>query len=89
MPHVSGPDAFGDGTTTDRLAGEVREVESAIALVRSGAATRVTLTGLRFAEAVLLQLSPEAQREGIALDPLYWADDSGCDVVVRRTDVDA
>ncbi|HEX7399465.1 MAG TPA: hypothetical protein VF302_06825 [Candidatus Limnocylindrales bacterium] len=89
MPHVSGPDAFGDGTTTDRLAGEVREVESAIALVRSGAATRVTLTGLHFAEAVLRQLSLEVQREGIALDPLYWADDSGCDVVVRRTDVDA
>jgi hypothetical protein len=89
MPHVSGPGAFGDGTTTDRLVGEVREVESAIALVRSGAATRVTLTGLRFAEAVLRQLSPEAEREGVALDPLYWADDSGCDVVVRRTDVDA
>ncbi len=89
MPHVSGPDAFRDGTTAYRLASEVREVESAMALVRSGAATRVTLTGLRFAEAVLRQLSPDAQRDGIALDPLYWPDDSGCDVVVRRTDDDA
>ena len=87
MPHVSGPDAFGDGTTTRRLAGEVRDVESAIALVRSGAASRVTLTGLHFAEAVLRRLGPEVQGEGIALEPLYWADDSGCDLVVRRTDV--
>jgi hypothetical protein len=89
MPHVNGPDAFGDGATVYRLAGEMREVESAIALVRSGAATRVTLTGLRFAEAVLLQRGPEALLEGIVLDALYWADDSGCDIVVRRVDVDA
>lgn len=87
MPHVNDPDAFGDGTTTRRLAVEVRDVESAIALVRSGAASTVTLTGLRFAEAVLRRLGPEVQGEGIVLDPLYWADDSGCDLVVRRTDV--
>lgn len=89
MPQPSGPDASDGWTTAHHLAREVRDVESAIALVRSGAASRVTLTGLRFAEAVVRRLGAEAQREGIALDPLYWPEDAGCDVTVRRTDVDA
>ena len=89
MPTASGPDAFGGRTTAERLVSEVRDVESAIAMVRSGSASRVTLTGLRFAEAVLGELAADAQREGITLEPVYWPEDAGCDVVVRRIDVDA
>lgn len=89
MPPANGPDASDMGTTAHRLAGEIRDVEAAIALVRSGAASRVTLAGLRFAEPVLQRLGAQARREGIALDPLYWPEDAGCDVVVRRIDVDA
>ena len=89
MPTVSGHDASGGRTTAERLAGEVREVELAIAMVRSGAASSVTLTGLRFAEVVLRELAAGARREGISLEPIYWPEDAGCDVVVRRIDVDA
>ena len=89
MPTASGPDAFGGRTTAERLAGEVRDVESAIAMVHSRGASRVTLTGLRFAETVLRELAADARREGIALEPIYWPEDAGCDVVVRRIDVDA
>jgi hypothetical protein len=45
--------------------------------------------GLRFAEAVMERLRDEADRAGVALDPLYWPEDAGCDVDVRRKDVEA
>jgi len=89
MPPAGGPDASDGRTTAHRLAREVGDVESAIELVRSGAASRVTLTGLRFAEALIERLRDEARRAGVALDPLYWPEDAGCDVTVRRTDVEA
>ena len=89
MPQADSADSSDGWTTVQRLALEVRDVESAIELVRSGAASRVTLTGLRFAEQVLGRLDAEARRDGIALDPLYWPEDAGCDVTVRRTDVEA
>jgi hypothetical protein len=89
MSQASGPDASGRQTTAQRLASEIREVEAAIALVRSGAATTVSLAGLRFAEPVVRELAAEAERDGIALEPVYWPEDSGCDVTVRRLDVDA
>jgi hypothetical protein len=76
-------------TTAESLEREVRDVEAAIELVRSGAASRVTLAGLRFAEAVLPPLADSVRGEGIAVDPVYWPEDSGCDVTVRRIDVDA
>jgi len=89
MPQVNGSEAFGDRTTADRLASELREVEAAIALVRSGAATTVSLAGLRFAEPVLRELAEQAERDGIVVEPIYWPEDAGCDVTVRRLDVDA
>jgi hypothetical protein len=45
--------------------------------------------GLRFAEAVMERLRDEADRAGVVLDPLYWPEDAGCDVDVRRKDVEA
>lgn len=89
MPTSNGADLPRGWTTAERLEREVRDVEAAIELVRSGAASRVTLAGLRFAEAVLPRLADEVRGEGIAVDPIYWPEDSGCDVTVRRIDVDA
>jgi sirohydrochlorin ferrochelatase len=89
MPQSNGPEVPGEGTTAQRLASEMREVQAAIALVRSGAATTVSLAGLRFAEPVLRELAAQAERDGIALVPIYWPEDAGCDVTVRRLDVDA
>jgi hypothetical protein len=89
MSQANGPDASERQTTAQRLASEIREVQAAIALVRSGAATTVSLAGLRFAEPVVRELAAEAERDGIALVPIYWPEDAGCDVTVRRLDVDA
>ena len=89
MSQTSGPGVSDARTTAQRLAIELHEVEAAIELVRSGVATRVTMGGLRFAEAVMERLRDEADRAGVALDPLYWPEDAGCDVDVRRKDVEA
>ena len=72
--------------TRRRLTSEVVEVESAIALVASGSASRITLTGLRFGEAVADRFRAEAHSKGIQLEALPWPDDSGCDLIVRLAD---
>ncbi|MGZ6269453.1 MAG: hypothetical protein ACXWMU_02635 [Candidatus Limnocylindrales bacterium] len=89
MAQVDGTDRSEHQQTARRLASEIEEVGSAIELVRSGAASRVILTGLRFADAVIDRFGAEARREGVELDPEYWPEDAGCDVVVRRADVEA
>jgi hypothetical protein len=89
MSQASGPGVSNGEATAHRLAIELHDVEAAIELVRSGVATRVTMGGLRFAEAVMKRLRDEADRAGVVLDPLYWPEDAGCDVTVRRIDVEA
>jgi hypothetical protein len=72
--------------TLSLLTSEVSEVESAIQLVASGQATRVTVTGLRFGEALAARFDAEARTRGIQIEPLPWADDAGCDLLVRHVD---
>ena len=72
--------------TRRRLTSEVTDVETAIAVVASGAATRITLSGLRFGEQIAQQFQADAQSKGLRLEPLPWPDDAGCDLVVRRID---
>ena len=70
--------------TRRRLTSEVSEVEGAIELVSSGAASRVTLTGLRFGEQVARRFRAAAASKGICLEPLLWPEDAGCDLVVAQ-----
>jgi hypothetical protein len=72
--------------TRRRLAAEMQEVSGALALVASGEASRVTLSGLRFGDELTARFSADAEAAGIRLEPLFWPDDSGCDLVVRRID---
>ena len=72
--------------TGRRLSSEVAEVESAIALVASGSASRVTLTGLKFGEQVARRFRAHAESEGVRLEPIPWPEDTGCDLIVRRID---
>ena len=72
--------------TKRRLTSEIAEVEGAIAMVSSGAASRITLSGLRFGEQLARRFSAEAQSEGLHLEPVIWPDDAGCDLIVRRID---
>lgn len=72
--------------TRRRLTSEVAEVESAIALVASGSATRITLTGLKFGEEVAKRFRADARSKGVRLDPLPFPDDAGCDLIVWKID---
>lgn len=66
-----------------RLERECEEVDAAIALVRSGAAAVVSLTGLRFGEAIFRRLQATGGDAGVVLEPTWWPADEGCDVIVR------
>ncbi len=72
--------------TRHRLASEITEVESAMALVASGAASRITLSGLRFGEQLALRFEADARANGLRLDPILWPEDAGCDLIVRKID---
>jgi hypothetical protein len=72
--------------TERHLKREYDEIEAAIALVGSGEARSVGLTGLKFAETVAGRLTGQAADHGVTLELRWRLDDEGCDVVVRRTD---
>jgi hypothetical protein len=72
--------------TRRRLTSEVAEVESAIELVASGAASSVTISGLRFGEELARRFHADAQSRGLRLEPIPWPEDAGCDLIVRRID---
>ena len=74
------------GETRRRLTSEIAEVESAITLVASGSASRITLTGMRFGEQVARRFHAEAAAKGVRLEPIPWPEDAGCDLIVRRSD---
>ncbi len=68
------------------MTSEIAEVESAITLVASGSASRITLTGMRFGEQVARRFRAEAAAKGLRLEPIPWPEDAGCDLIVRRID---
>ena len=65
---------------------EIAEVEAAIALVRSGAATSVGVANLRFGEEVLHHFEVVGVDRAVWLEPHWWPEDGGCDLDVRRRD---
>lgn len=70
--------------TTERLAGELADVEASIALVASGVASSITLTGLRFGQQLVDRLGPSAARNGVELEASFWPEESACDVHIRK-----
>jgi hypothetical protein len=67
--------------TLDR---EVALLQSAVDLVAAGGAPSATVAGLRLCEAAMDIVRPTAHDLGIDLEPLWNADESGCDVRVHR-----
>jgi len=70
----------------ERLASEVADVEAAIALVRSGVATTITLTSLRFAQQLSESLAKSAAAQGVRLEASFWPEDDLGDLLVSRID---
>jgi hypothetical protein len=71
---------------TRRLDVEIGEVRAAMALVATGRASRVGLTGLRFGPELLERLRGEADRAGVRLVEEPWPDDAGCSLSVEASD---
>jgi len=68
----------------ERLASEVADVGAAIALVRSGVATTITLTSLRFAQQLSDSLAAAAAAQGVRLEASFWPEDDLGDLLVSR-----
>jgi len=66
--------------TIDR---EADLLTGAILLVASGGARSTTVAGLKLGEAAMAVVSAFATERGVILEPLWGADEAGCDVRVR------
>jgi hypothetical protein len=70
----------------ERLAGELADVRASIALVGSGVASSITLTGLRFGQQLAESLRETAAWQGVGLETTFWPDDDQGDLHVSRAD---
>ena len=86
MEQVKDIDPVAATLIEQELEREVAEVETAMALVRSGGARVVSVAGLRFGEEILAQIRSDGRDWGVRLDPLPLPEDAGCDLEVRRVD---
>jgi hypothetical protein len=86
MVRTNKPDASASELIARDVEREIAEVEAAIALVRSGRATDVSIANLRFGEEVLRQVRARGADRGVVLEPLPWPEDTGADINVRRID---
>ena len=58
-----------------------------MSMVVSGAASRVTLSGLKFGDELVATVSRRsATPRAFVLEPIPWPEDAGCDLIVRRVD---
>lgn len=73
-------------TFQEALDREVALLLSAVAFVAEGGAPSTTVVGMRLCEAVIDVVRPEALARGVRLEPLWTADEAGCDVRVRRAE---
>ena len=56
-------------------------IRAAIDVVRDGTATRVTVHA-EAGEQILPAARALARAAGVAIEPIWWADDTGCDIVI-------
>ncbi len=63
---------------------ELDLVRSAIGMVASGGAPRVSLVGLRLGEQLLGQARQMALQAGVRIVPLWRSDEAGLDIAVER-----
>lgn len=69
---------------TERLASEVADVRASIAMIRSGVATNITLTGLRFSQQLAERLGAAAAAQGVLLEASFWPEEENGDLHVSR-----
>lgn len=80
MPRANRP---GRSAARGTLEHEISLINGSIALLASGGAARVTLTGLRFGERILPTAQISARALGVVVRPLWRASGAGCDIAVE------
>ncbi len=75
-----------DRDTRDELARELETIRSAIEMVASGHAPRVTLAGIRYGEELLPAAKAAAAAAHVALRPIWNMEDVGASIVVEVAD---
>ena len=75
-----------DELVTGLLRREMQLIRDAVLMVESGASSRVTVSGLRFGEALLGPARSLAAEHGVGIAPQWSADEVGVDVSVERLD---
>lgn len=78
-----------DDLTRQSIGREVELISGAIDMVAAGGAPGITLVGLEFGAAVIQAWADRATAAGVTLEPLWHADDSGCDIRVHRIQEEA
>lgn len=63
------------------LGDALASIRAAVDVVREGAATRVTVHA-EAGEQVLPAARALALASGVTIEPIWWADGSGCDIVI-------
>jgi hypothetical protein len=76
--------ADGEADLRRRLDHELAIVHSAIALVASGGATRVTCGGLAFGSQLLAEAQATGDRFHVLVTPIWSADEDIVDLAVER-----
>jgi hypothetical protein len=75
-------DALTEETLHAEIDRELRLVDSAIAMVRRGVATRVTVANLPLGTEVLEAARARARRYRLSVTPVWSTDDSPCALIV-------
>ncbi len=70
---------------TRALAREVELIGSAIAMVASGGASRVSVAGLRFGDQLLRVARQMAREAGVRVEPQWTIDEEGVDLWFERS----
>lgn len=73
----------GRAAARDTLEHERCLIQAAIALLASGDAARVTMTGMRFGERILPTAEISARKKGVVIRPLWRPGGTRCDLAVE------
>jgi hypothetical protein len=74
--HISEPPHIGEALAS---------VRAAISIVARGDATRVTVQAIA-CERILPAARALGRAAGVTIEPIWWSEDAGCDILVRRSD---
>jgi hypothetical protein len=80
---MASPDGGEVDDAVTPIGAALMSLRAGIAVVKSGAARQVVINGV-IGQALLPAARALARREGVVIEPAWWPDHRGCDIVIRR-----